>query len=128
MARPRPVLTSASITGAIQGVAGVLAFLGLATQASDLNGEAQGIGSAVIALVTVGGNVIHGLHAQSKVTPVADPVAPDGTKLVPVTALVTSEPVVAVDVLPPAPEIPDLDSPVVQDVNVSAPTAVAVVN
>lgn len=85
--RPRPVLTSNAIAGGVTGLAGVLAFLGYANAATDLSGEAQGIGGAIAFLVPTLIHLVTGGVAQSKVTPLADPMADDGTPLVKATTL-----------------------------------------
>jgi hypothetical protein len=77
------VLTSAGITGLIQAIVLILGFLGYSNQATSVNGATQGIVAVAIAALTLGGNLLHALHAQALVTPVASPVAADGTPLVP---------------------------------------------
>jgi hypothetical protein len=85
--RPRPVLTSNAIGGAVTGLAGILAFLGYANTATDLSGEAQGIGAALAFLVPTLIHLVTGGVAQTMVTPLADPIAHDGTPLVKATTL-----------------------------------------
>lgn len=86
MIRPRPVLTSAGITGLIQGLGLILGFLGYTHQETNLSTYSQVLVSIVLGAVTVGGGLLHGLHAQAKVTPLANPVTETGVPLVPVTA------------------------------------------
>lgn len=73
MSRPRPVLTSAGITGLIQSIAGIFAFLGYSDVSNGLSTNAQALVSAAIFIIATGGNLLHGLFAQSKVTPISDP-------------------------------------------------------
>jgi hypothetical protein len=87
---PRPVLTSASILGLVQALALILTFLGYNSQADVLNTYSSVLVSVAIGAVTVGGSLLHGLHAQARVTPLVSPVAVDGTPLVPVTAVAAS--------------------------------------
>jgi hypothetical protein len=85
--RPRPVLTSNAIGGAVTGLAGILAFLGYANTATDLSGEAQGIGAALAFLVPTLIHLVTGGVAQTMVTPMSAPIAQDGTPLVKATTL-----------------------------------------
>lgn len=93
--RPRPVLTAAGIAGGITSLAGVLTWLGYVGPAADLSDRADTIGAVVVGVVAVGSHLLAGLHAQSKVTPVDQPQAHDGTPLVraePVPVAVTVAP------------------------------------
>lgn len=83
--RPRPVLTSASITGLIQALITICAFLGYTSTAGGLSAEQQSLVGVIVGAVTLGGNIVHGLHAQKQVTPIDSPVASDGTPLVKAT-------------------------------------------
>lgn len=92
MTRPHPVVTSASLTGLVQSAVFILGFLGYTDQAATVDAKMQSLVSVGIALVTLGGNVFHAMHAETKVTPVADPKTSDGVPLVPVPPTVPLTP------------------------------------
>lgn len=76
MNRPRPVLTSAGITGAVQAVATIVGWLGYTNAETNIDGMTQTLVAVVLGILTLGGSIVHGLAAQAKVTPLSDPQLP----------------------------------------------------
>lgn len=83
MKRPRPVLTTAGVAGAVTSVAGILTWLGYSDAATHLSAESKTLVSLVIGAVTLASHLLAGLHAQAKVTPLEAPRTATGHKLVP---------------------------------------------
>lgn len=90
ISRPRPVLTTNAIMGAIMGLAGILGFLGYAHLQTTLSADAQTLTSIVIGAGTLGAHLLAGLHGQGAVTPTVSPQAADGTPLVKAITAITA--------------------------------------
>lgn len=109
MQRPRPVLTSAGIAGAVHAVAVVLGFLGYTNAETSLDGETQTIVAIALFLVTAGAHVVAGLHAQQRVTPLDSPRDNSGTTLVPITDILTPDELAAAQAEDDAAQAPPED-------------------
>lgn len=84
LTRPRPVLTSAAITGLITSIAGVLTFLGYDNASAHLSTQATTLTSVILGVVLLGSHLAAALHSQNKVTPLVSPQSAEGVPLVPV--------------------------------------------
>lgn len=71
--RPRPVLTTSVVVGAVHTVAFIAGFLGLDQTEMHLSGAADAIAVVVIAVVTLGAHVASAWKSQNEVTPLSDP-------------------------------------------------------
>jgi hypothetical protein len=74
LASREPLITAATITGAVTAVLALLVEYGI----DITDGQQQ----AILAVVAVAAPLIVALAARRKVTPVADPRADDGTPLI----------------------------------------------
>lgn len=83
--RPSPLLTRAHVTAAIGGLVSLLVTLGVfpATVGKSLSANADVIVSAAFLAATVAPVYVHAFLARKDVTPVSDPRAIDGQRLVP---------------------------------------------
>jgi hypothetical protein len=84
--RPGPLLTRAHVTAAVSGLVSLLVTLRLvpATLGSALSAQNEAIGAALFLVLTTAPVYLHAFSARKVVTPVADPRAVDGSRLVPV--------------------------------------------
>lgn len=102
LSRPRPVINAASIAALIHALAVVLTFLGYDEASAHLDASTTTIVAVALGAFTVGAHLLAALHAQGKVTPLADPKAADGTPLAPVTvAVVASSDPMTVEAIDP---------------------------
>lgn len=83
MTRPRPVVNAASIAGLIHSAAVVLTFLGYDEASAHLDAMTTTIVAVALGAFTVGAHLLAALHAQARVTPLADPKTVAGVPLVP---------------------------------------------
>lgn len=83
--RPEPLLTRAHITAAVTGLTSLLVTLGVlpATLGASLSTATETIVSVVFLILSVVPVYVHAWSARKVVTPVNDPRAVDGSRLVP---------------------------------------------